>query len=65
MQMPKCFEKILKYSPGEKSLKATFTIYLDLEYLLKNMMSKKHAIYVKESFVWVWMKMMKIIKTEK
>ena len=28
--MPKWFEKILKYNPGEKSLKAPFAIYLDL-----------------------------------
>ena len=35
IQMPKCFEKILKYNPGEKSLKAPFAIYLDLECLLK------------------------------
>ena len=28
-------EKILKHNPGEKSLKATFTIYLDLECLLR------------------------------
>ena len=34
--MPKCFEKILKYNPGEKSLKAPFAIYLDLECLLKD-----------------------------
>ena len=33
--MPKWFEKLLKYNPGEKSLKAPFAIYLDLEYLLK------------------------------
>ena len=33
--MPKWFEKILKYNPGEKSLKAPFAIYLDLECLLK------------------------------
>ena len=33
--MPKQFEKILKYNPGEKSLKAPFAIYLDLEYFLK------------------------------
>ena len=31
IQMPKCFEKILKYNPGEKSLKAPFAIYLNLE----------------------------------
>ena len=33
--MPKWFEKILKYSPGEKSLKPPFAIHLDLECLLK------------------------------
>ena len=33
--MPKCFEKILKYSSGEKSLTTPFAIYLDLECLLK------------------------------
>ena len=33
--MPKWVEIILKYIPGEKSLKALFAIYLDLECLLK------------------------------
>ena len=33
--MPKWVEKILKYNPGEKSLKAPFAIYLDLECLLR------------------------------
>ena len=33
--MPKWVEKMLKYNPREKSLKAPFAIYLDLEYLLK------------------------------
>ena len=33
--MPKWVEKILKYNHGEKSLKAPFAIYLDLECLLK------------------------------
>ena len=33
--MPKWVERILKYNPGEKSLKALFEVYLDLEYLLK------------------------------
>ena len=37
--MSKCFEKILKYNPGEKSLKAPFAIYLDLECLLKKKQS--------------------------
>ena len=35
IEMPKWVEKILKYNPGEKSLKAPFAIYLDLERLLK------------------------------
>ena len=34
-QMPKWFEKTLKYNPGEKSLKAPLAIYLDLKCLLK------------------------------
>ena len=29
-------KKILKYNPGEKSLKAPFAIYLDLDCILKN-----------------------------
>ena len=33
--MPKWIEKVLKYNTREKSLKAPFTIYLDLECLLK------------------------------
>ena len=35
IQITKWFEKILKYNPGEKSLKAPFAINLDLECLLK------------------------------
>ena len=35
IEMPKHAKKILKYVHGEKSLKAPFTIYLDLECLLK------------------------------
>ena len=35
IEMPKWVEKILKYNPGEKSLKVPFAIYLDLECLLK------------------------------
>ena len=35
IEMPKQVEKILKYNPGENSIKALFTIYLDLECLLK------------------------------
>ena len=33
--MPEDGENILKYSPGDKSLKAAFIIYADLECLLK------------------------------
>ena len=33
--MPKWFEKILKYNPGEKSLRTPLAIYRDLECLLK------------------------------
>ena len=39
IEMPKWVEKILKYNPGEKSLKAPFTIYLDLECTLKKLQS--------------------------
>ena len=35
IEMPKWVVKILKCNPGEKSLKAPFAIYLDLECLLK------------------------------
>ena len=50
MQMPKCFEKILKYSPGEKSLKATFTIYLDLECLLKKRKESRRNNHLEKSY---------------
>ena len=39
IEMPKWFEKILKYNHGEKSLKAPFTIILDFECLLLKMHS--------------------------
>ena len=39
-EMPKWVEKILEYNPGEKSLKAPFAIYLDLECLLKKEQSR-------------------------
>ena len=35
IKMPKQVEQVLKYNLGEKSLKAAFAIYLDLECLLK------------------------------
>ena len=39
IMMPRWNEKILKYNHGEKSLKASFVIYLDLECLLLKMLS--------------------------
>ena len=42
IEMPKCVGKILKSNPGEKSLKALFAIYLDLECLLKKEQSCKN-----------------------
>ena len=41
--MPKWVEKILKYNPGEKSLKAPFAIYVDLECLLKKEQSFENS----------------------
>ena len=35
IEMPKQVDKILKYNPGEISLKAPFVIYIDLECILK------------------------------
>ena len=40
--MPNCVDKILKYNPGEKSLKAPFAIYFDLECLLKKIQSSQN-----------------------
>ena len=42
--MPNWVEKILKYNPGEKSLKAPFAIYLDLECLLKKVQSSQNNL---------------------
>ena len=39
IEMPEWVSKILKYNPGEKSLKAPFAIYLDLECILKKLQS--------------------------
>ena len=41
--MPKWVEKIVKYNPGEKSLKASFAIYLGLECLLKKEQSCQNS----------------------
>ena len=35
VEIPKLVEKMLKYNPGEKSLKAPFAVYLNLKCLLK------------------------------
>ena len=42
VDMPKEDEQILKYNHGEKSLKAPFTIYADLECLLKKEQSHQN-----------------------
>ena len=42
--MPKWFEKISKYNPGKKSLKAPFAIYLDLKCLLKKEQSRQNNL---------------------
>ena len=39
IEMPEWVNKIIKHNPGEKSLKAPFTIYLDLECILKKVQS--------------------------
>ena len=36
IKMPDCANKTIKYNPGEKSLKAPFSFFLDLECILKN-----------------------------
>ena len=35
--MPECADKILKHNTGEKSLKASFSFFLDLECILKKL----------------------------
>ena len=42
VEMPNWVDKILKYNPGEKSLKAPFAIYLDLECILKKLKSSQN-----------------------
>ena len=42
IELSKWVEKILKYIPGEKSLKAPFAIYLDLECSLKKEQSRQN-----------------------
>ena len=42
IDMPSWAEKTLKYNPGEKSLKAPFAIYIDLECILKKVQSSQN-----------------------
>ena len=42
IEIPKWVEKLLKYNPGEKSVKAPFAIYLDLKCLLKKEQSREN-----------------------
>ena len=42
IEMPEWVDRILKYNPGEKSLKAPFAICLDLECLLKKVQSTQN-----------------------
>ena len=61
--MPKEDEKILKYNPGEKSLKVPFIIYADLECLLKKIdtcqndpkksFTEKKAEHIPSGYSWV------------
>ena len=44
IEMPKWFEKIIKYNHGVKSLKPPFIICLDLECLLKKMQSCQNNV---------------------
>ena len=37
IEMPHCINKAIKYSPGEKSVKAPFLFFLDLECILKKL----------------------------
>ena len=42
--MPEWTNKIIKHNPGEKSLKAPFTIYIDLECILKKVQSSQNNL---------------------
>ena len=44
IDMPSWVEKTLKYNPGEKSFKAPFAIYIDLECILKKVQSVKTTL---------------------
>ena len=60
--MPNESEKILKYNPGEKSLKVPFVIYADLECLLEKVDScqndseksrEKKAEHTPSGYSWI------------
>ena len=40
--MPDWANKTMKYNPGEKSLKAPFSFFLDLECILRNLQSSQN-----------------------
>ena len=40
--MPEQVNKIIEHNPGEKSLKAPFAVYLDLECILKKVQSSQN-----------------------
>ena len=42
IQMPEWVNKTIKHNPGEKSLKAPFVFFLDLECLLKKLQSSQN-----------------------
>ena len=42
IDMPSCAEKTLNYNPAEKSLKAPFAIYVDLECILKKVQASQN-----------------------
>ena len=42
IDMPSWAEKTLKYNPGEKSLRAPFAIYIDLECIFKKVQSSQN-----------------------
>ena len=42
IDMPSWAKKILKYNPGEKSLKTPYAVYIDLECILKKVQSSQN-----------------------
>ena len=56
IEMPDWVNKTIKYNPGEKSLKAPFAIYLDLECLLKKIKSSQNNLkksYTQKKAFWL------------